>query len=270
MESLKKTICIFSMLLANSVFAQADKMEFVTIPAGEFTMGSPDDEKDRSHIDEKQVEVTLSKMFEMMTTEVTQKMWFDVMENNPSHFKTSDYCGNHLKIGKEDLCPNNPVENVSWNNVQTYIKKLNEAEGLTGCRGIPSDPKGCYRLPTEAEWEYAARGGTETAYSFGYANIGAYAWFLINSDNKTHPVKTKPENPYGLHDMHGNVSEWVQDFFSRELPGRRDPLVTFGRYHILRGGCWLCEAGLLRSAFRNFVNADYKRYFTGFRLARNL
>ena len=133
-----RQLVLFSLavLLSSSSFAQIHEMEFVTIPAGEFMMGSPDSEKDRRN-DEKQVEVTLSKAFEMMTTEVTQQMWFDVMENNPSHFKTSDYCDNHLKIGEEDLCPNHPVENVSWDNVQTYIKKRNEAEGLTGCRGNP-------------------------------------------------------------------------------------------------------------------------------------
>ena len=225
-----------------------------------FMMGSPESE----------VEVVFSKAFEIMTTEVTQQMWFDVMKKNPSWFKTSDYCDNHLKIGDEDLCPNHPVENVSWNSVQIYIKNRNEAEGLTGCRGIPEGPKGCYRLPTAAEWEYAARGGTETAYSFGGAKIGAYAWFLANSDNKTHPVKTRLGNPYGLHDMHGNVWEWVQDYWTWELPGGRDPLVTSGSYRVIRGGSWDSGAWDLRSAGRLYDVPVLRGVDLGFRLVRNL
>ena len=111
MESLKNAIFIFSVLMASSVFAQVSKMEFITILEGEFMMGTPPKEKSRRfYVD--QVEVKISKAFEMMTTEVTQQMWFDVMKNNPSKFKTPNYCDNHLKIGKEDLCPDHPVEQV--------------------------------------------------------------------------------------------------------------------------------------------------------------
>ena len=209
----------------------------------EFMMGSPSSEKDRNN-DENQVKVTFSKAFEIMTTEVTQQMWFDVMGNNPSRFKTSNHCSNHFKINGEDLCPDRPVEKVSWNDVQTYIARRNEAKGLTGCRGTPQDPVGCYRLPTEAEWEYAARGGAETSYSFGddRSKLKDYAWYTANSERQTHPVETKLENPYGLHDMHGNVWEWVQDYWTRELPGGRDPLVTSGSYRVFRGGSWYSSA----------------------------
>ena len=269
MESLKNVICVLSALLTNLIYAQVHKMEFVTIPAGKFTMGSPSSEKDRND-DEKQVEVVISKAFEMMTTEVTQHMWFDVMKENPSHFKTPEYCNNHLQINGKDLCPNHPVEQVLWSDVQAYIKRLNEAKGLNGCRGTPRDPRGCYRLPTEAEWEYAARGGTRTAYSFGSADIKDYAWNLKNSNSRTHPVKIKMANPYGLFDMHGNVWEWVQDFYTVNLPGKRDPLVFSGPFRVSRGGGWPNGEWNLRSAVRLRDPLDYKGYDVGFRLVRNL
>ena len=196
------------MLLASSVFAQVNKMEFVTISDGTVTIGSSRGE----------VEVTISKAFEMMTTEVTQQMWFDVMKENPSHFKTSEYCNNHLKIDGEDLCPDHPVEKVSWNDVQVYVERLNKAEGLTGCRGTPRDPKGCYRLPTEAEWEYAVREGMTTAYLFGKTPRAYWKEYGWNSNDRTQPAKTKIANSYGLHDMRGNVWEWVQDSFSEDAP----------------------------------------------------
>ena len=133
MESLKNAIFTFSVLMASSVFAQI-KMEFITIPEGTFTMRRSPINAFRN-TDKERVKVTISKPFEMMKTEVTQNQWFDVMKNNPSKFKTSDDCNNHLKIGEEDLCPNHPIEQVSWNQIQTYIKRLNEAEGLMGLSG---------------------------------------------------------------------------------------------------------------------------------------
>ena len=239
----------------------------------EFTMGSPRDEEDRNS-DERQADVIISKAFEMMTTEVTQQMWFDVMKKNPSRFKTPDDCDNHLKIGEEDLCPDHPVERVSWDDVQTYIAKRNEAKGLTGCWGTPNGPKGCLRLPTEAEWEYAARGGATTVYSFGDDHSGLiedYAWYRVNSGRKTHPVKTRMANPYGLHDMYGNVWEWVQDYWTKNLPGGRDPLVITGKSRVYRGGSWSSWPWLLRSAGRNSARPRNKGGGAiGFRLVRNL
>ena len=235
-----------------------------------FTMRTPEYYKHQHQI-EKQVGITLSQAFEMMTTEVTQQMWFDVMRNNPSKFKTPEYCDNHLKIGEEDLCPDHPVEQVSWNDVQTYIARRNEAKGLTDCRGIPNDSKGCLRLPTEAEWEYAARGGARTSFPFGDANIRDYAWFLGNSSFQTHPVKTRMANPYGLHDMQGNVSEWVQDFWALDLPKGRDPLVLSGSpRRVIRGGGHDNSAQFLSSSFRYFSSPRTKRHDLGFRLVRNL
>ena len=266
----------------------------------EFAMGNTQDK----------VKVIFSKAFEIMTTEVTQKMWFDVMKKNPSRFKMSDHCDNHLKIGEEDLCPDHPVEQVSWNDVQTYIQRRNEEKGLTGCRGTPNDPVGCLRLPTEAEWEYAARGGTTTEYFFGdnpLPNLKDYAWYTENSSRQiyplkpfrnmfgeirvdldyarymgylkrqTHPVKTKLANPYGLYDMYGNVGEWVQDFWTRELPGGRDPLVvnSNGTIRVVRGGSWFSNARFLRSTSRDYAEPgqianDNRLTSIGFRLVRNL
>ena len=170
------------------------------------------------------------------------------------------------------MCPDHPVENVPWNQVQAYIRKLNKAEELKSCRGTPRDPKGCYRLPTEAEWEYVARGRTTTAYSFGNnrSDLKDYAWYTVNSENKTHPVKTRMANPYGLHDMYGNVCEWVQDNYADVLPGGEDPLVTSGAYRTYRGGSWFDSAKYLRSANRTRVNPSVRGTLVGFRLVRNL
>ena len=234
-------------------------------------MGSPITEKGRSK-NEKQTQVELSKSFEIMTKEVTQKQWFHVMRNNPSHFKRTKDCKDQVIIERVKMCPNHPVERVSWYDVQEYIKKINDSLGLKGCKGTPYDMKGCYRLPTEAEWEYAARGGTKTVYFFGNDSsvLGKYAWYWKNSEERTHKVGMKSPNPRGLYDVYGNVWEWVQDGYKRELPGGKNPLIPSGSYRIVRGGSWLYGAWPLRSANR-FGDFPYHRYYNfGFRLARSL
>ncbi len=240
---------------------------FQKIEKGSFKMGSPADESGR-HSDEDQVNVEISRSFEIMTKEVTQSQWLRVMGNNPSYFKEAKHCNDH----KDDMCPNHPVEKVSWNDVQEFIKKLNTALKLADCNGTPSSKKGCYRLPTEAEWEYAARGGTTTAYSFGAdsSQLADYAWYKDNSEGRTHKVGLKKPNPKGLYDVHGNVWEWVQDKRANELPGGKDPLHTSGVYRVLRGGGWSSGASYFRSARRSYSFPSIWSYIAGFRLVRTL
>ena len=159
---------------AAATYTNSIGMEFTLIPTGTLPYIS------RTFTPHK----TFSKPFYLGTYEVTQAQWEAVMGNNPAKFK-----GRH-----------NPVEMVSWDDVQAFIKALNTKEGHSR-----------YRLPTEAEWEYAARAGTTTDFSFGdnYRFLDQYAWFMDNSDRTTHPVGQKTPNPWGLYDMHGNVKEWV-------------------------------------------------------------
>ncbi len=218
-------------------------IEFVAIEAGSFMMGN-----ERYYDDQKPVhEVRISKAFYMGKYPVTQSQWEAVMEGNPSHFNGPDL----------------PVESVSWNEVQFFIKKLNEMEDTNE-----------YRLPTEAEWEYACRADTETEYYFGddENQLGLYAWYYDNSDRKTHPVGQKLPNTWGLYDMHGNVWEWVQDWYDYYKNGySTDPEgPDSGSGRVLRGGCWSNIAGNLRSADRGPNSPDSSNYGIGFRLARDL
>ena len=205
-------------------------MKFTLIPAGEFEMGSPPDEMDR-YSDEGPVHhVTIENAFYMGRYEVTQKQWREIMGDNPSYFT-----GENL-----------PVEEVSWDDVQEFIKKLNEKEGTDR-----------YRLPSEAEWEYACRAGTTTRYSFGdsKSKLDDYAWYRWskNSGSKTHPVGQKKPNPWGLYDMHGNVWEWVQDSWHRNYnsaPTDGSAWEGDGARRVGRGGGWCERARSCRSAHR--------------------
>ena len=206
-------------------------MKFKLIPAGTFTMGdaSGDD-------DETPHEVTLTKPFKMGVHEVTQAQYEQVMGVNPSRFKGA----------------NNPVEMVSWEEAVEFCRRLSELPAEKAAGNV-------YRLPTEAEWEYACRAGTTTKYSFGddESELGNYAWSLENSGDKTHPVGGKKPNAWGLHDMHGNVSEWCQDCYGAYPIGSvTDPTgpafnstnsvhIGIGR-RTVRGGSCVNSAGVCR------------------------
>jgi len=185
----------------------------------------------------------------MQTTEVTQGQWQAVMGNNPSYFNN---CG-------EDC----PVEQVSWNDAQEFIRRLNQKESVSG-----------YRLPTEAEWEYAERAGTNTVYSFGDSDsqLSNYAWYAGNSGGKTHPVAQKNSNSWGLYDMHGNAWEWYQDWYGSYPTGSvTDPKgPSSGSYRVHRGGSWRSRARGCRSANRYFSTPDFRDDNLGFRLSRDV
>ena len=234
---------------------------FVNIPKGTFTMGSPVYEPYRGR-DEEQKEVTISKDFHMMTTEVTQMQWFLVMGYNPSKFKRMKDCNNQTMVNGERLCPNNPIDGVSWTEVQEFIRRLNQSPGQYS-----------YKLPTEAQWEYATRGGTNTFFSFGndFTLAGEYAWYDYNSERKSHPVGMKKPNPFGLYDVHGNVDEWVQDLYSETYAGGIDPQgPEQSRYRVIRGGGWFGSILDIRSAFRMTGYPWFRYTFVGFRLIRTV
>ncbi|OQX16650.1 MAG: hypothetical protein BWK80_40035 [Desulfobacteraceae bacterium IS3] len=238
-------------------FTNSIGMEFVYIPPGSFMMGSPENEPDRDD-DEKQHKVTLTKGFYMQTTEVTQGQWKAVMGNNPSRFKD---CG--------DNCP---VENVSWDDVQKFIEKLN----LDSARLPAGERSRTYRLPTEAEWEYAARAGITTAYFWGdradcsKANYGNGFSDECKGKNpgKTVKVASFSPNAFGLYDMHGNVWEWCQDWYGDYPSGSvTDPMGTDrGSDRVERGGGWSLNARDCRSAARYRNSPDVRDDDLGFRL----
>jgi formylglycine-generating enzyme required for sulfatase activity len=234
---------------------------FAKIPAGSFQMGSPSNESGR-YDNEVLHRVTISHRFEMGETDVTQLQWFLVMGYNPSHFKSPQYCqGDFISVNGTDLCPNNPVEQVSWDDAQVFILTLNQHEdGYT------------YRLPTEAEWEYAARAGSQTAYNFGddAARLDASAWYSNNSGSQTRAVGGKIANAFGLYDMAGNVWQWVQDYYGDYSHSQvADPAgPRSGALRVFRGGDWSRVAQFCRPAFRLFAGAGARFSILGFRLVR--
>ena len=218
------------------------KMTFCWCPPGEFLMGSPETEKCR-FVFEDQVHVTLTKGFWMAKTQVTQKQWVAIMGDNPSHFR-----GDNL-----------PVESISWDDAQKFLKKLNEKIGNTD--------GGKMVLPTEAQWEYACRAGELGPYSGG--TIYKVAWYQY-SGLEPHPVGMKKSNAWGLHDMHGNVCEWCADWSDLDLQGGVDPSgPASGAVRVIRGGSWRDGAIYCRAASRNCYEPADQFDFIGFRVARS-
>ena len=229
-------------------------MEFKLIPAGTFTMG------DASGWDnETPHEVTLTKPFKMGVHEVTQAQYEQVMGVNPSKFKGAD----------------NPVETVSWYDAIAFCRRLSALPTEKAAGNV-------YRLPTEAEWEYACRAGTNTKYSFGddASDLEQYAWYDENSGKETHAVGGKLPNAWGLYGMHGNVHEWCQDWYGDYPSGSlTNPTgATSGSgvaqavgkavdsSRVVRGGSWDYAAVLCRSAYRFRLYPSYRNYRIGFRV----
>jgi formylglycine-generating enzyme required for sulfatase activity len=243
------------------------KMNFVSISNGSFTMGQADGNSDESPTRT----VTISNGFFMGKYEVTQEQYQKIMGTNPSHFTTDT---------------NLPVEQVSWYYAVSFCNKLSINQGLKPCytdsdgsTTINSgDTVTCdwsangYRLPTEAEWEYCCRAGTTTIYSCGDSFDSAYGWYYSNSSSKTHVVGTKTANPWGLHDMHGNVWEWCWDWYDSDYYSANDNSdprgPDSGSVLVNRGGSWDYFASYLRSADRHSYYPNGTSDYIGFRVLR--
>jgi formylglycine-generating enzyme required for sulfatase activity len=213
-------------------------MKFALIRPGKFMMGNSGGSED----EQPPHEVEITEPFYLGQYEVTQGQWKAIMGNNPSYFMD---CG--------DNCP---VESVSWNDVQEFIQKLNQIEGVSN-----------YRLPTEAEWEYVCRAGD---HGDGPDRLGDYAWYSGNSGGRTHPVGQKKQNLWGLYDMHGNVWEWCQDWYERDYymnSPKSDPRGSSnGQFRVLRGGSWFDGPGVMRASGRTRNGPTNRSYADGFRL----
>ena len=264
-KSMKKTIVFFAFLALYFLFMTpaicGESPEMVTIEGGTFIMGS-------DHAGERERpahNVTISS-FLLSTGEVTQRMWNEVMDDNPSRLKG------------EDL----PVDRVTWLMAVEFCNRLSSKEGLEPVYTIKDGKaqidwtKNGYRLPTEAEWEFAAKGGKQSQ-GFQYAGsdvIDDVAWYKENSRFKPHPVKEKKPNELGLYDMSGNVYEWCWDWFGEsyfsDSPEQDPKGPATGERKILRGGCWYSEAKHSVIVARVHANPEGQGANVGFRLCRTL
>jgi formylglycine-generating enzyme required for sulfatase activity/serine/threonine protein kinase len=230
-------------------------MKLVLIPKGTFAMGWPRKKATGWFSDEEQLQVTIRMDYYLGAFEVTQAQYEKLMGNNPSWFQGGRIRGDSL---------NHPVEQVSWEDAIEFCRKLSE---------LPEEKKAgrVYRLPTEAEWEYACRAGSQTAFHFGDdpGLLGDYGWFDGNSGEQTHPVGQKKPNAWGLYDMHGNVWEWCSNWFGDYPKGAVTDSggPNEGSHRVYRGGSWFNESASCRSAYQGRVNPSFRNYSLGFRVA---
>jgi formylglycine-generating enzyme required for sulfatase activity len=238
-------------------FTNSIGMKFLQIPSGTFSMGfNGNDFQDGYH---SLHQVTISKDFFLGATEVTQAQYEKVMGSNPSQFQ-------HLGIQDEDGT-SRPVEQVSWNDAVEFCRRLSE---------IPEAGmnKHIYRLPTEAEWEYACRAGSNNFFSFGDGerSLGKYGWFINNSERNTHPVGKKRPNTWGFYDMHGNVYEWCSDWFDKyPISAVIDPVgPSYGTKRAIRGGCFSNSASDCRASNRFRMPPSFSFPNLGFRVSMTI
>jgi formylglycine-generating enzyme required for sulfatase activity len=241
-------------------------VEMVLIPAGSFEMGSHGQREDEAPVHKVWIDSFLMDRHEVTQAEYEQLGQIEAFAN-PSHFKG----------------PELPVEQVKWPDAAHFCNARSRYEGLEPCYN--EDTGACnfkangYRLPTEAEWEYACRAGTTTDYSFGNdpRKLGECAWLADNAEEKTHPVGQKKPNAWGLYDLHGNVAEWCQDVYDKgyygHSPEKNPHGPDNGKEYVLRGGSWKSPPDALRSAFRlgdtpGFSDACLARDAIGFRCVR--
>ena len=232
-------------------------MKLVLIPAGSFTMGSPKTEKGRG-TDEAQQRVTIAHPYLMSRTVVTAGQWKAVMKSEP-------WKGQRCVVAGDDA----PAVYVDWHDAVAFCRKLTAKERADGWLEKGEH----YRLPTEAEWEYACRAGTKTAWSFGAdpRKLDAHAWYYGNTGDRkeayAHRVGLKKPNPWGLYDMHGNIYEWCADWYKSTLAGGEDPQgPSTGTLKVLRGGGWGYDPARCRSADRNKNDPSFTDFSGGFRV----
>jgi len=252
-DRLKKTLTPAQLAVGDPIVNSVD-MVLIPIPAGKFRMGSPDSDTQALDVEKPQHLVQISTPYYLGMTEVTQAQYQRVMDKNPSLFQGAD----------------NPVENVSWNSAVEFCRRLSQRPEEQAAGNV-------YRLPTEAEWEYACRIGMTTGYVFGEDRkpLAKYAWFGDNSNQRTHRVGQKMPNPWGLYDMHGNVFEWCHDCYIDFSPGAvtdpTGPIVATGSLsnRVLRGGSWQYPAWFSRSVYRGSGTPVGRNSDLGFRVLRS-
>ncbi len=236
-------------------------MDFSFIPNGFFKMGAPKEEGKVNVSYETPHWVRLTKDYWVQTKEVTRGQWYEVMKSYPDDSKCfPPSYGSIIRLS------DHPIVCLEWDDVMKFIETLNTQAGNDGYT---------YRLPTEAEWEYATRAYTETPYFFAKELLPDYAWYYENSGNQTHPVGQLKPNLFGLYDVYGNALEWVSDWYGyypkadHLSEAVEDPKgASGGDYRVQRGCGWSCTDRLLRSAYRMMGEPDYQDFSAGFRIVR--